>query len=63
MNLPRQSRPVIREMSRDSIRARVGGAQPPSQIAICLGWCRVMCQRNYPACEMRCHAGLPAACP
>ena len=27
MNLPKQSHPVIRDVSRDPIRARVGGAQ------------------------------------
>jgi hypothetical protein len=29
MNLPKQSRPVIREVGRDPIRTRVEGAQPP----------------------------------
>jgi len=32
MNLPKQSRPVIREVSRDPIRARVEGAQTPCEI-------------------------------
>jgi hypothetical protein len=34
MNVPKQSRPVIRDVSRDPIRARVEGAQTPCQI-----WC------------------------
>jgi hypothetical protein len=62
MNLPKQSRPVIRDVSRDPIWARVRAAQPPSNISICLQWCRVMCPRNYAGCEMSCHGGHGPIC-
>jgi hypothetical protein len=44
MNLPKQSRPVIRDVSRDPIRARVEGAQPVigghrTLLAQCLQFC------------------------
>jgi hypothetical protein len=59
MNLPKQSRPVIREVSRDPIGARVEGAQ----LMACLNWCAANCNpHQYAGCEMRCHGGLPPAC-
>jgi hypothetical protein len=44
MNLPKQSRPVIRDVSRDPIRPRVEGAQiigghRNPLLAQCLEWC------------------------
>jgi hypothetical protein len=49
MNLPKQSRPVMRDVSRDPIRARVGGTQAPvigghrNPVLACLQWCRNNC--------------------
>jgi hypothetical protein len=62
MNLPKQSRPVIRDVSRDPIKARVEGAQPPF-LSICLAACRRMPARLYVTCEMGCHAGRPPEYP
>jgi hypothetical protein len=61
MNLPKQSRPVIRDVSREPIRARVEGAQPT--VGDCLRWCAANCRRNYAGCEMQCHAGNFFYCP
>jgi hypothetical protein len=47
MNLPKQSRPVIREVSRDPIRTRVEGAQE-------IGW-----QRRYANCQRQCAGYAP----
>jgi len=62
VNLPKQSRPVIRGVSRDPARAKVKGAQP-TPVGDCLRWCAANCQRNYAGCEMRCHAGQGPSCP
>jgi hypothetical protein len=54
MNLPKQSRPVMRDVSRGPIRAQVEGAQ--------LDTCLWACRRTYPQpgedrniCEGLCH--------
>jgi hypothetical protein len=63
MNLPKQSRPVIRDVSRDPISARVEAAQP-SFISICLAACRRMpLLGDRIACENNCHRGRPPEYP
>jgi hypothetical protein len=49
MNLPKQSRPVIRDVSRGPIRARVEGAQPEPNpwLGPCLEFCNRMAE-GYP---------------
>jgi hypothetical protein len=58
MNLPKQSRPVIRDVSRDPIRPRVEGAQPPPNplLAQCLAFCQRMAP-GYPRefCTTNCY--------
>jgi hypothetical protein len=65
MNLPKQSRPVMRDMSGAPIRARVGGLQPPDALRLCLQWCKIMCPYagRHSACEMGCYGGLGPRCP
>jgi hypothetical protein len=60
MNLPKQSRPVIRGVSQDPTRALVERSQG---VMACLNWCANNCQRNFAGCEMLCHAGEGPRCP
>jgi hypothetical protein len=50
MNLPKQSRPVIRDVTGDPIRARVEGAQrdPPVPQLPGLGRCLELCRTRFP---------------
>ena len=51
MNLPKQSRPVIRDVSRDPIGARVRGADGLSD---CVHGCRVLPAAKQNACINMC---------
>ena len=50
MNLPKQSRPITRDVTRDPIRARVEGAQgdPPVPQLPDLGRCLELCRTRFP---------------
>jgi hypothetical protein len=60
MNLPKQSRPVMRDVSRDPIRARVEGAQHadpwrPDPLQDCLRRCWMLPGPEGGACASRCY--------
>jgi hypothetical protein len=62
MNLPKQSRPVIRDVSREPIRARVQGAQVDPvpnpwflRFQACLNRCRMLPGPEGGACASRCY--------
>jgi hypothetical protein len=59
MNLPKQSRPITRDVSRDPITARVQGAQvdpvPNPWLLQCLNRCRLLPGPEGGACASGCY--------